>query len=59
VLVRVGDGEFRRGDGRLPDGWLRHLDLDLLAAPELVALPARPAVDEDAAGFEQSLGCGA
>jgi hypothetical protein len=56
VFVRVGDRELGRRDVWF-GGLLRRLDLDLLAAPEPVALSAWSSVDEDGAGLEQSL-CG-
>ena len=51
-------GEFRQRDVRIRRSRLRFLDLDLLPTRELVALPARFAVDEHGSGREQPLRSG-
>jgi hypothetical protein len=56
VLVRVGDGELGRRNGRLGGSRSRRLNLDLLPSRELVALADRSAVDEDGTGREEPLG---
>ena len=55
VLVRVRDRELGQCDGRLRRGRHRRLDLDLLPARELVALPASLPVHQHSAGVEQAL----
>jgi hypothetical protein len=59
MLVRISDREFGRRDVWHRRDRLGRLDLDLLPASELVALPTQPAVDQYRACVEQSLGGGA